>query len=70
VQVGKKIDPHMMEDMDCHLYIAPEWFSETAVKQPPYPTIPWYDAKVWQFVTAYGVDGDAIWNVGALPSEI
>jgi hypothetical protein len=39
--------------------------AETSL-QPPYPTIPWYDAKLWQFVLQHGQNGDYIWNVGRL----
>jgi hypothetical protein len=41
-------------------------FPDEASLQPPYPTIPWYDAKLWQFVLQHGQDGDYIWNVGRL----
>lgn len=65
VQVGKKIWQDQMEGMDCQLFVAPEKFYETAIHQPPYKTVPNYDAKLWQFVLQYGEDGDAIWNVAS-----
>lgn len=66
VQVGKKIWPDQLENMDAKLFIASEKFAENAKEQPPYNTIPWYDAKVWHFVKKYGQDGDYIWNVAGL----
>jgi len=30
---------------------------------PPYQALLHYDAKIWAFVTKYGLDGDFIWNV-------
>lgn len=65
VQVGKTIWPDQMEKMDCQLFVAPEKFYETAIHQPPYKTVPNYDAKLWQFVLQYGEDSDAIWNVAS-----
>ena len=44
-------------------YIAPEKFYEKAKLPPPYPSVPEYDAKVWQFVKNHGKPGDYIWNV-------
>lgn len=66
VQVGKKIWPDQLENMNAKLFIASEKFAENAKEQPPYNTIPWYDAKVWHFVKKYGQDGDYIWNVAGV----
>jgi cysteine synthase len=32
--------------------------------KPPYSSIRNYDAKVWKYVSQYGLDGDYVWNVG------
>lgn len=66
VQVGKKIWPDQLENINNELFIAPENFTENASSQPPYNTIPWYDAKLWQFFEKYGKKNDCIWNVGGL----
>ena len=67
VQVGKKIWPDQLEGKKHELFIAPENFTETAATQPPYNTVPWYDAKLWQFFTEHCQKGDCIWNVGGMP---
>lgn len=67
VQVGKAIDPSKIRKGD-KLYVAPEFFANNAKNQPPYDTIPWYDAKVWQFASENWNEGDVIWNVGVLPT--
>jgi hypothetical protein len=66
VQVGKKIWPDQLENKKYQLFIAPENFTQDANSQPPYETIPWYDAKLWQFFEKYNKKGDCIWNVGSL----
>ena len=66
VQVGKKIWPDQLYNIKHTLFIAPERFTEDAKSQPPYNTIPWYDAKLWQFFEKYNKEGDCIWNVGGL----
>jgi hypothetical protein len=63
VQVGKKIWPDQLGPND-KLFISPFKFVESATKIPPWPTINWYDAKVWEFVIEHGQEGDYIWNVG------
>jgi hypothetical protein len=68
VQVGKKVYEDQLRKNDT-LYIAPEYFTSKAIHQPPYDTIPWYDAKLWQFVLLNSKDGDYIWNVSSLPTE-
>lgn len=70
VQVGKKVWPDQLTGIKCKLFIAPEKFADNAKKQPPYKTVPWYDAKLWQFVLEHGEDEDYIWNVGAVPDDI
>jgi hypothetical protein len=70
VQVGKKIPKDLLDSITSYeLFIAPESFGENAVYPPSYETIPWYDAKIWRFILLYGMDGDFIWNVGALPEQ-
>jgi len=64
VQVGKNIWKEHVDWSRSTLYIAPEKFSDIAIRQPPYPSVKTYDAKLWQFVEQYGKDGDYIWNVG------
>jgi len=66
VQVGKKIKPEQLENKKNELFIAPERFTENAISQPPYDTIPWYDAKLWQFFEKNNKVGDVIWNVGSI----
>jgi hypothetical protein len=62
VQIGKDIDWHI-DRKRSDFYIAPEKFYEKARFPPPYPSVPEYDAKVWQFVKKHGEPGDYIWNV-------
>lgn len=69
VQVGKTIWPDQLEGKRVHLYVAPEKFGQVAKAQPPYKTVPWYDAKVWQFIQQHGRNGDYIWNVGCVPDN-
>lgn len=47
------------------LWEAPEEFGERARVLPPFPSCPWYDAKMWQFVRRHASKGALIWNVGA-----
>lgn len=65
VQVGRKIWPDQLHGIDCELFVAPETFYEIALQQPPYKTVPNYDAKLWQFVLQHGEHGDFIWNVAS-----
>jgi hypothetical protein len=69
VQVGRTIWPDQVEGKRVQLYVAPEKFGQLAKSQPPYKTVPWYDAKVWQFVQRHGKNGDYIWNVGCVPDN-
>lgn len=62
VQVGKTIWPDQLP-ANAKLYISSEPFSAPAEIQPPYPTVPAYDAKLWKFVLEYGESGDIVWNV-------
>lgn len=60
---------HEVENRKHQLFYSKQAFDGTAAPvQPPYESIPWYDAKLWQYVLEYGEDGDYIWNVGKLPS--
>lgn len=63
VQVGKTIWPDQINEDNTTKYIAEESFNQNAKFRPPYPSVPNYDAKLWQFVTKYGKSGDIIWNV-------
>ncbi len=70
VQVGKTV----WDDQVSHIknkikYVAPENFAENTKDLPPYDSVPWYDAKVWQFFMKHGEDGDYIWNVGAVTKD-
>jgi hypothetical protein len=69
VQVGKTIWPDQLENKKHVFFTAPERFGDTAPLQPPYQTVPWYDAKLWQFAVKNWEDGDCIWNVGAVPKD-
>ncbi|PRP78998.1 hypothetical protein PROFUN_11463 [Planoprotostelium fungivorum] len=64
VQVGMKIWDDLVEGKKHTIYVAPEKFTETSLRLPPYPSVRTYDAKLWQFVEDHGQDGDYIWNVG------
>ena len=70
VQVGRKIYPDQLEKIKHQFFVAPEPFADNALRQPPYDTVPWYDAKLWQFVEQHGEDGDYIWNVGKIPKDV
>ncbi|CAH6419458.1 Hypothetical protein HVR_LOCUS640 [uncultured virus] len=63
VQVGRKIYPDVLSNMNYKLYISPEPFRRAAEFPPPYKSLRHYDAKVWRFVRKYGEEGDYIWNV-------
>lgn len=69
VQVGKTVWPDQLREGKDKLYVAPEAFADNTKIQPPYETIPWYDAKLWQFFIKDGQDGDFIWNVASLPTQ-
>ena len=64
VQVGKKIWEDQMDIKRTTLYISDEKFSDIAKEQPPYASVPTYDAKLWKYFKMYGKSGDYIWNVG------
>lgn len=70
VQVGKTIWPDQLADVKHKLFVAPELFTEVSAIQPTYNTVPWYDAKLWQFVLKHGNSGDSIWNVGSVPANV
>jgi 1-aminocyclopropane-1-carboxylate deaminase/D-cysteine desulfhydrase-like pyridoxal-dependent ACC family enzyme len=63
VQVGKTIWPDQINERTT-LFISKEKFYDVAKKQPPYPTVATYDAKLWTFFLKHGKTGDFIWNVG------
>lgn len=63
VQTGMKLTPEKSGRAIVHV-------SKYAFKQkvkgadiPPYPSLPGYDAKVWEHVLLHGKPGDLIWNV-------
>ena len=66
VQVGKTIWPDQIENgRRTTLFISQEKFMDIAKKQPPYPSVATYDAKLWTFFLKHGKTDDYIWNVGA-----
>ena len=65
VQVGKKIWDDQLQLDRTKLFITPQKFWESADNLPPYPSIPQYDAKVWQFFKAEKKKINLIWNVGS-----
>lgn len=64
VQVGKKIWDDQLDIKRTTLYISDERFSDVAREQPPYRSVPTYDAKLWKYFKKHGKPGDYIWNVG------
>lgn len=42
---------------------APEKYHQSAVSPPPYPSCPYTDAKVWQFVQKHAKPDALIWNI-------
>jgi hypothetical protein len=63
VQVGHKMKPE--EYGRAKLHVSPYKFYE-GVKiedKPPFPSVPNYDAKGWQFVKKYAKKGAMFWNV-------
>lgn len=56
--------PKEMENRKHQVFYSPLLFRELAPIQPPYESVPWYDAKVWEYVLKHGENGDFIWNVG------
>ncbi len=45
------------------MYTTPESFQQKAVCAPTIPSNIHYDAKIWQFLERFGLDGDIWWNV-------
>jgi len=68
-QVGKKIWPDQLQGIDHEFFIAPERFGDNTTILPPYTSLSWYDAKLWQFAKTHGQAGDYIWNVAGLPDS-
>lgn len=62
VQFGMEIDKSIIDEKRNKIWTANERFNEPAKHMPPYPTVLRQDAKIWQFVTKYGKDGDYILN--------
>ncbi len=55
------------EDFDAKgihsVWNAPEKWDEPAEIQPPYPSTPYLDGKVWRFVLEHAKPGACVWNV-------
>lgn len=69
VQVGAEynIPDHLLDRVD-KFFKAPEKYEDKAKLKNkeypiPYPSNPWYDAKIWQFIEEYADNNDYIWNV-------
>lgn len=45
------------------VFTVAERTEEVAQVPPPYPSAPYYDAKLWRFANEHGTDGALIWNV-------
>lgn len=73
VQVGKKIWQEVLDGKNYELFIAPQKFSEDVednLLPTSYKSVPWYDAKLWQFAIKHGQNGDFIWNVAKIPDDV
>ena len=68
VQVGKTVWADQIPP-GTTIHVAPENFYDDAEHQPPYASVPTYDAKVWRFMREHGQPGDIVWNVGASTPE-
>lgn len=51
--------------VDTPRYVSRHAFQDVALRQPPYPSVANYDAKLWEFVEQHAEDGDYVWNVGS-----
>lgn len=60
-----QIDPSRTCIIECDIP-----FTENARIQPPYQTVPSYDAKVWEYVQRWGKKGDYIWNVYGYDADV
>lgn len=63
VVVGHK--PTEEERGNAELLQAPEKYSGEAKHPPPFPSCPYYDAKVWRFMKENGGKDALMWNLGA-----
>ena len=63
VQIGHKLSEE--EAGRAKVFVSPYKYDESikAGDAPPYPSEPYYDAKVWSFVRRHGSKGALIWNV-------
>jgi hypothetical protein len=63
VQIGHKLS--QQEAGRAKVFVSPYKYDEPVRPDdmPPYPSEPYYDAKVWSFVRKYGSEGALIWNV-------
>ena len=64
VQVGRTVWDDLLDKKRTTLFVSDERFNDIAEKQPPYPTVATYDAKLWTFFLEHGKNDDYIWNVG------
>ena len=63
VQVSKSLPAELAAKREVIAFWSPEKFSQPARTPPPYPAMPNYDGKIWQFVLKHAQDGDLIWNI-------
>lgn len=62
VQVGGKIDSKHVGR--AKLWKSPYKFDQPCKVLPPFPSVPNYDAKAWEFMIKYAKIGALFWNVG------
>lgn len=62
VQVGKP-NKNIIESRST-VYVSADKFCDKSEFTPPYPSLSFYDSKMWVFIMQYGEDGDYIWNSG------
>ena len=63
VQVGKQLDQSAVGRAT--IIKAPESFNKPAKNPPPFPSVPEYDAKAWQFIPKDAKKTRLFWNVGS-----
>jgi hypothetical protein len=63
VQIGHKLT--RQEAGRAKVYVSPYKYDQPVKTEdaPPYPSEPYYDAKLWSFVKKHGSKGALIWNV-------
>jgi hypothetical protein len=66
VQVGRTLTLRDVAGATIHVYPAP--FGRQALRKPPFPSDPQYEAKAWEVATAYRGAGRVVfWNVMGPP---